>query len=390
MPASVSRCAAGGVLLGLLLAGCAGHAPPPTVAPVPAADLSLSLFLIGDAGKPAPEGDPVLAELSRQGAGAPRASAIVFLGDNLYPRGLPAADAPERAKMERRLEAQIEVSRQSGLKAYFIPGNHDWARMGAEGWDAVRRSEEFIRERGGGLASQIPSGGCPGPESVDVGDAFRLLLIDTEWWLHKPGFPKPVDPSSTCAADSEAEVTARLAGMLEQNGGRQVIVAGHHPLATAGEHGGHFPVTMHLFPLRAVKKWLWIPLPVLGSIYPIARANGITSQDLSGGANQRMREALGRAMAAHPPLLYAAGHDHNLQVFRGPFARYSVVSGAGIVDHEGPVGWNDSTLYAAAEPGFMRLDVDRSGRVRLSVTVMEPTGAREVVGLWLTEPRGKP
>ena len=372
-------------LLAVLLAGCAGHVVPAPPAPIPVAERRVSVFLIGDAGKPDPAGDPVLAELARQASAAPRGSAILFLGDNLYPRGLPVPDDPERKEMERRLAAQLDVARRSGLHTVFVPGNHDWARMGADGWNAVRRSDAFIRERGEGLAEQEPGGGCPGPAVVDVGDSFRLLLLDTEWWLQKPAYPKPTDTGSGCATFSEGAVTERLARLLAESDGRKVIVAGHHPLATAGEHGGHFSLASHLFPLRALKKWLWVPLPVLGSIYPIARANGISSQDLSGSANERMRAAIGRAFEAHPPLLYAAGHDHNQQVYRGPYARYSIVSGAGIENHEGGVGWGKGAVFASAEPGFMRLDVDRSGRVRLSVTVVQPGGAREAFGLWLAD-----
>jgi hypothetical protein len=379
----------------VLLAACAGHEVPPAAPPIPAADRKLSLFLIGDAGKP-DSADPVLAELTRQASAAPRGSLIVFLGDNIYPRGLPAPDDPERKTMEGRLEAQLDVARRSGLHAVFVPGNHDWARMGAPGWDAIRRSEGFIRERGKGIAVQAPGGGCPGPEMVDVGDSFRLLLLDTQWWLQKPAYPKPADASSGCQTFTEQGVVERLSRLLGEQGdgrgggggggGRRVIVAGHHPLATAGEHGGHFPVTAHLFPLRALKKWLWVPLPLLGSIYPIARAHGVSSQDLSGGANRRMREAFARAFDGHPPLLYAAGHDHNLQVFRGPAVPYSVVSGAGIVSHEGAVGWGRGAVFASADPGFMRLDVSRNGEIRLSVTVVEPKEAREAFGLLLTEP----
>lgn len=373
-------------LAALLAAGCAGHAAPPTIAPLPEAERSLSVFLIGDAGKPAASGDIVLRALAGEAATAPRGSVIVFLGDNIYPRGLPAAADPERAEMERRLDAQIEVARQSGIRTLFVPGNHDWARMGAEGWDRVRRADSLIRKNGNGLAAQLPADGCPGPDVVDLGSTVRLVLLDTQWWLHPPAFPKPRDPSSSCAADTEAEVAQRLAAVLAESAGRQVIVAGHHPLATAGEHGGHFSVTTHLFPLRALKKWLWIPLPLLGSIYPIARANGITSQDLSGAANERMRAALGRAMSANPPLLFAAGHEHTLQVFRGPFARFSVVSGAGINNHEGAVGWNDATLYASSSPGYMRVDISPGGRVRLAVIEVSETGAREAAAFWLREP----
>lgn len=376
------------VPLTVMLAACVRHYPPPIVPAIPAPEIVTSIFLIGDAGKAASD-DPVLLELERQATAAPRASAIVFLGDNLYPRGMPVPEDPERPEMERRLDRQIDVARKSGVRALFIPGNHDWFRMGKEGWDAVRRSEIFIRERGNGLATQVPRMGCPGPEVIDVGPHIRLALLDTQWWLQREDFPKARDSVSTCVEYSEERVIRRLTQVLADTGRRHVIVAGHNPLATKGEHGGYFSLKTHLFPLTAYKPWLWIPLPLLGSLYPTARREGLFgyAQDMNARANRHMRRQLLRAMAPHPPLLYAAGHDHNLQVLRGPGARYTVVSGVGMDHHYGGVGWMKNTLFASHGPGFVRLDVDRRGRVRLSVHDYEPPrGFLEELGLWITEP----
>jgi hypothetical protein len=376
------------VALAGLLAACAHHVPPPIVPAIPPTEIVSSIFLIGDAGK-ADSDDAVLLELTRQATAAPRASAIVYLGDNLYPRGLPVPEAPDRPEMERRLDREIEVARKSGVKAYFIPGNHDWFRMGKEGWDAVRRSEIFIRERGNGLAMQAPRLGCPGPEVVDVGPHIRLALLDTQWWLQRADFPKARDSVSTCVQYTEEHVVKRLAQVLADTGGRKVIVAGHNPLATKGEHGGYFSLKTHIFPLTAFKPYLWIPLPLLGSLYPSARKEGLFgyAQDLNARANRLMRRQLLRAMAPHPPMLYAAGHDHNLQVMRGPGARYTVVSGVGMENHYGGVGWMRNTLFASHGPGFIRVDVDRRGRVRLSVHDYEPPrGFQEELGIWITEP----
>src|SRR5213075_968007 len=71
------------------------------------------------------------------------------------------------------------------------------------------------------------------------------------------------------------------------------------------------------------------------------------------------------------PLVYAAGHEHSLQVFegeRGP--RYLVVSGLGSHEKAMPVGraWNSLFAHSNSEtPGFVTLDVLRDGRVRLGV-----------------------
>ena len=47
--------------------------------------------------------------------------------------------------------------------------------------------------------------------------------------------------------------------------GRHVGFAQHHPLITAGPHGGHYTWKQHVFPLMDFWPNAWIPLPIIGS-----------------------------------------------------------------------------------------------------------------------------
>ena len=223
------------------------------------------------------------------------AAVVVFLGDNIYPAGLPPEGVSGRKEAERRLDAQIEAVRDAGGRGVFVPGNHDWGAWGPAGWDTVKRQGRRIVERGGSRITMLPAEGCPGPVIRDIGSRLRLVALDTQWWLH--AYEKPVHPTSSCTEDSEEEVIDALRAALRAAGDRRVVVVGHHPLASGGIHGGHFGWRDHIFPLRAKRSWLWIPLPGIGSAYPLARRRGVTDQDLSGSLNIRMREAIeiGRA-----------------------------------------------------------------------------------------------
>ncbi len=355
----------------------------PGVALAPASQIDVTLFLVGDAGVPAapPDSEPVLVAL-RAAAGAVPSPVIVFLGDNVYPRGMPDSGAAGRAEAERRLSAQLAVLHATGARGLFVPGNHDWDREGPGGWEAVRREGRFIAQSGGSRVALLPRDGCPGPAIVDVGAAVRLVALDTQWWLH--GAAKPQHPGSSCPADSEGEVIDSLRAALRTAGTRAVVVVAHHPLLSGGPHGGHFGWQDHVFPLRNLKPWLWLPLPLVGSAYPIARENGISSQDASSTAYRWMRAALDSAFAARPPLIYAAGHDHALQVIAGTSARYEIVSGAGTFGHHSGVAALDGTRFAQSASGFMRVDVLHDGRARLDVTVVDAGGkGAEAFGLWL-------
>lgn len=362
----------------LLSCGRARIVTEPAPLPGPG-EIEWTVLLAGDAGAPY-DGDPVLAALTRTAALAPERTTIVFLGDNIYPRGLPDSLDPERPEMERRLLRQVETATRSGAHAYFVPGNHDWAKHAADGWDAIVRQGHAVRQMGNGRAELLPAGGCPGPEVRDLGRSLRLILLDTQWWLHTRGRPG----EAHCTPGIEAGIADSLAGALRDAGDREVIVAAHHPLRSGGQHGGYFSVGNHLFPLRELKSWAWLPLPIIGSLYPFARENGLTDQDVSGRRNRAMRQALEDAMRPHRPLVYAAGHEHNLQVLDGASARWLLVSGTGFFDHAGQAHWLQGTRYAARASGFMRIDALHDGRFRLAVLEVNRAAAlRETFSAWL-------
>ncbi|HET8647113.1 MAG TPA: metallophosphoesterase [Vicinamibacteria bacterium] len=356
--------------------GCSGVIPR-RLDPVAAFDrVETRLLILGDAGAPMQPKDPVLEAAREEAARHAEQTVVLFLGDNVYPRGLVEEKDPFRKEMERRLDAQIDVSRKSGARAIFTPGNHDWNAWSRGGWEAIRRQGEYIQEKGEGLAELLPDEGCPGPVVRDLGGRLRLVLLDTQWWLHQ--FEKPRHPDSQCGADSETEVLDALEDAIAEADGRFVVVAAHHPLASGGAHGGYFGWRDHIFPLRARKSWLWVPLPGLGSIYPLARRRGVSDQDMGGPLNRKMREAFEGVFSRHPPFMYAAGHDHNLQVMAGQDVRYLLVSGAGYYGHLSRTVWTRNTLFAQAASGYMTLEVDPDGRPRLGVVTVDATGkARE-------------
>jgi len=368
------------LLLTELVAGLVGCTAPPTAGPVPIippSRIETSLYLIGDAGAPDTLREPVLQALRREVRTDNGRSVVVFLGDNAYPRGLPAPGQAGRRQAEFNLAAQVEAISASGDTGFFVPGNHDWAKYSADGWAAIQRQAEFIDSAGRGTVFLRPTGGCPGPDVVDVGTRLRLILLDTQWWLQAG--PKPRDPTSRCPADAEGEILDSLRAALAGASGRLVVVAAHHVLLSGGEHGGHFNWRDHLFPLRAVRSWLWVPLPLLGSLYPSARQEGISSQDVPSRAYQRMLGAFTRAFAVAPPSLYASGHDHSLQVIRGGPARLHLVSGAGIYGHTTEVSHISGTLFARDASGYARLDIPQSGPARLAIVQVDRFGKGQEV-----------
>jgi hypothetical protein len=330
---------------------------------LPPEEIETTLFLIGDAGEPDPrQVGPPLDSLTAQAAAAPERSIIVFLGDNVYPAGIPAEGAAEYADARRRLEAQVRAV-PPGAQGVFLPGNHDWSNSGPFGLYSVRLQEQFISSLGGRRGvRQLPQNGCPGPVSMDLG-RLRLVSLDTQWWLHSYIVR---DSVSRCPTNTVAEVTSALREQVRPPGdARIVVVAAHHPLLTGGEHGSYCGVTG-----------------------PFRRFGG-RSQDIMSSANRTMRDSLRAAFQGKPPIAFAAGHDHSLQVLRGgEEVDYLLVSGAGAPSKVScAVRMRESYYVSARSAGFMRLDIMKGKGVLLRVFRYpgRSTGAL-VYSRWL-EPR---
>jgi hypothetical protein len=343
------------------LAGCRAVLPP--VQPAPA-DIETSIFLIGDAGETNPrETGAPLEPLAALAAAAPERSVIIFLGDNVYPEGIPSEGAAEWADARRRLEAQV-MAVPPGARGIFIPGNHDWSESGPFGLYAVRLQEQMIRSLARGRdVRMLPGNGCPGPVAIDFG-RLRFITIDTQWWLHNFIVK---DSSSQCTTQVGA-FTATLREQLRQwqeTPGKVSVVGGHHPLMTGGEHGAYCGLTG---PFRRL---------------------GNRSQDVVSRLNRTLRDSLESAFAGHGPIAYAAGHDHNMQILRGgPNVRTLLVSGAGSASKVScAVRLRESYFTSQHRTGFMRIDVMRDKGVLLSVYEYRGTGAGGLIySRWL-EPR---
>jgi hypothetical protein len=313
-------------------------------------NIETTLFLIGDAGEPDPRaiGAP-LESLTVQASVAPQRSIVLYLGDNIYPEGIPEDGAAEFRDARRRLAAQV-LAVPPGARGFFLPGNHDWAQEQAYGLYALRNQERLIASLARGIdgasprdVRMVPGNGCPGPTVVDAG-RLRLIMLDTQWWLH----PYIVRDSASKCRNSMGEVTQELRRQVKVSSNVKdpvVVVAGHHPLMTGGEHGGYCSITG---PFRRL---------------------GVRSQDILSNKNKRMRDSIELAIRDAQPLIYAAGHDHNLQVLRGTQSvKYMLVSGAGSESKVAcAVRLRESYYTSQHRSGFMRVDILREKGVLLRV-----------------------
>ena len=325
---------------------------------IPAGELVARVVLIGDAGDPAEENVDTLSELDAWTRAAPDRTVTLFLGDNVYSVGFEPEDLSRGGAI---LGAQLNAAHGP---AYVIPGNHDWGHTDGMHLERILAQQAFVDAAPD--ATYLPRDGCPGPEvtallpEADLPRPILMVAVGTTWLLEPMSRPD--------CARVHYEVMQALEDTLLNTGDAWVIVAGHHPIVTAGPHGG--------FERGVIR-------PAFQALYGAQGTLGKPVYEL-------VMEDLGRALAANRPLVYAAGHEHSLQLYRdGARAEYLIVSGAGAAGHVNTVTTLPNTLFAHAHPGFVSLDFERmpSGTVSVIARVIE-SGLGEVYATRLAGEEG--
>ncbi|MBL0234284.1 MAG: metallophosphoesterase [Chitinophagaceae bacterium] len=320
------------------------------------------IILIGDAGQLTNGRHPVV-DAARNLIPLDEKTTVLFLGDNLYKRGLPDAEYDTYLGARAVLDSQLSLVAGTKSQLWMIPGNHDWENGGRDGFNAILRQQlyvSFLAYRNPNIHYE-PQEGCPGPVEVQVDDNVTLILFDSQWFLHP--YDKP-EIESDCNCKTTDEVAKQIGDIAARNAKKLVILACHHPFKSNGIHGGYFSLKQHIFPLTDMKKNLYVPLPLIGSIYPISRSVFGTPQDIKFPAYTNMINEISEEVKKNAPnLLFVSGHDHNLQLIRDSTYNY-IVSGGGCKQNR--TAKSKKSLFNNTSEGFSVLEISKNKNVTIT------------------------
>jgi hypothetical protein len=314
------------------------------------------IFLIGDAGDMNTTTHPVIEWLKKSVDWDDERNTVIFLGDNVYPLGLPMEGEPSYPHSVAILKDQISLVRGKKAKAFFIPGNHDWRNGKLGGWEQAINEVDYINSLELKNVQAWPLNGCPGPVQIELSDKVVVVLIDSQWFLYlhdKPG------PGSNCSSKTIDEFGIELAEIAKSHPNQLLVLATHHALYSYGPHGGDYTWKEHIFPFTAISPNLYIPLPVIGSIYPITRGVFGSVQDIPHPLYKTMINTIEDVLKKHPYPVAVAGHDHGLQFIVKDSIPY-IVSGSG--SELTRIKPGRYSQFSDASLGFSVIEVWKSGK----------------------------
>ena len=332
--------------------------------------LDSRIFLIGDAGgvDDKDAGSNIVFESVKDHIGDKNDNTtLFFLGDNIYNAGLSSKKDSDRARQEQILDAHLSLADYFKNGTYFIPGNHDWNDNQPGGLEAVKRQRDYIKSKTKKRdnVNFYPKGGCGDPEVIKVEKDLVYVFIDTQWWVHE--WSSEAKMNKGCSIKSKRGFLDHMKNILIENKNKKILIVMHHPLVSNGNHGGQFGLKDHVFPLTKLNENLMIPIPFIGSIYPISRQLGLSEQDIASTELQELKKELEHIIRFFDisRATFISGHDHHLQHSEEQFIFHKypihyIISGAGYKTGYAAKGLNASYVQATRGYGILNSYSDGS------------------------------
>ena len=308
-----------------------------------------TFYLIGDAGYSPPNGMSKALTAFHNYVSDKKTDDdyAIFLGDNIYPAGLPNRFSKDRASAENGLNGQITSLENFNGNPIFIPGNHDWY---SDGLNGLKREEKYI-EKALGKNTFIPENGCP-LESIDVSETIQLIIVDSEWYLEN--WNRNPTINDECQIKTRERFLLELEGELKKSEKKTTILAMHHPMYTNGVHGGYYPLKKHLYPTSGK-----LPLPILASLVTQIRTQGgVSIQDRYNESYNELMNRIEIMVSDSENVIIASGHEHSLQYIENENIK-QIVSGSGAKESVAALGENG--LFSYGKQGFVELTVFEDG-----------------------------
>jgi hypothetical protein len=312
-----------------------------------------TIYLVGDAGNADKEQAKQTLELLHQKLKkASKNATLIFLGDNIYPKGFPSNDnKSEKDLAEKKLTKQLELTKGFKGKTIVIPGNHDWYN----GIKGLEREADFVTKYLNDKKAFLPRKSCP-IEDVKIDSTSTLITVDSEWfledWVNHPTI------NDNCDIKTRDDFFDELESLLNKNQEKTVILALHHPLLSNGTHGGQFSLEKQLFPLEQK-----IPLPIVGSLINLFRkTSGVSPQDIQNKEYTTYSKRIKTLLQNQKNVIVVSGHDHNLQYIHKENIK-QIISGAGSKSEAArAIGISD---FSYGGNGYATLTLFKSGDAKV-------------------------
>lgn len=323
------------------------------------AQSDFTIFLLGDAGNW--DTIPRLFNTLEKDLETTPNSGLIILGDNVYPKGI-LKNSKTYDQESKRLENQMQICKKYKGYVFVVPGNHDWRAGKYKGRQAVEDQAQWVNEfllYNTQVANRrntfLPEKGLPGPDFIDINFNFRLIFIDTQWWLQHQNLKKVGLLNKKNYHETSTLAFQKLDSLIKdaKSKNMNVVLASHHPMLTSGIHR-HSPIWIGL--LR------YTPLKLFG----LMGLDRLMVQSSNHPRQKKLFRKIKSITDQYENITFVAGHEHAIFI-KDDNKNIHIIAGAGSKHSRSknyPVNENyfNKNVFA-----YVKIILDKSGNKNINV-----------------------
>lgn len=208
---------------------------------------------------------------------------------------------------------------------------------------------------------------CPDPHVISFSEKLVGIILNSSFLINQEN---AVSTGIDCDCDTPQDVLDKLEELIYLNRNKTILLITHHPLASYGHHGGYFTWKDHIFPLTNLNKNLYIPLPIIGSLYPIGRSTLFSGeQDLRQPNYDKWIDAMKGMINEQQNILLFSDHEMGQQLIRMKDGHIQAITGT--TGKYGNIYKGKGSLYTDNAPGFIVCDYMDDQSIRITFYTFE-------------------
>ncbi|WP_177765745.1 metallophosphoesterase [Flavobacterium sp. I3-2] len=313
-------------------------------------------ILIGDGGNANDSiSEPNFKFLKQRISNSDKNTTVLFLGDNIYPKGLPDSLNPARKTAEEILNKQLDLVEDFEGKTIFLAGNHDWYSK----LEGLIEQKNYVNKHLNNKKAFMPKK-YESIDKIEINDDITLITIDSEWFIQDWNKYENINKESEIR--NREDFFEEFKSLINKNQNKVTLVAIHHPLFSGGDHAGYFSFRKHIFPIKN------IPLPVLGSVINYLRkTTGASPADTQYKLYQSLIKRLKTIAMNQNQVIFISGHDHNLQYIEQEGVKQIISGSASKIEEARAI---EPISFSVGKFGYGILDVydDKETELKFYVT----------------------
>ncbi len=262
--------------------------------------LSQRVVLIGNTAN-LEAGNTLLKEILKE-ASVPNTT-ITLLGDITDENGI-SKDPKGNNKDLLAYYKQLENNADGGI--LIISGDRDWDDNGKKGEEKNGNLEKYLRKNLEMKDVYVSKDACLDPVVSELNDVV-IVAFNSQWFMHP--YRKHNNLNTSCGIVNEKDFFEELEDIVDDNDGKNIILAAHHPVYSSGRYFGKGLHKLHM-------------LPIVGPMI-IAHKNNIgNAKEYSNDRYHHFITRMRSFLSDKSSIIYASSHEHSNFIWKEDFNYY--------------------------------------------------------------------